>query len=116
MKTDTEGQLLRIFIGESDHYHSVPLFDAIMRKAKEMRLNGTTVLRGVAGFGANSVIHSARLLDFSGDLPIVIEMVDTVENINRILPVIHEMIEASNSGALITLEKAHIIKYIPSKK
>src|SRR2546425_13051876 len=111
MKTDTEGKLLRIFIGESDKVHAQPLFENIVHKAKELKLSGATVLRGVEGFGANSIIHSARLLDLSGDLPIVIEIVDSEEKINLILPVINQLIEDSNSGALITLEKVHIIKY-----
>jgi hypothetical protein len=116
MKKDSQGQLLRIFIGESDKSHGEPLFENIVRIARKLGLSGATVLRGVEGFGANSVIHSARMLDLSGDLPIVIEVVDTEEKIALILPEINNLVEQSNSGALITLEKVMIIKYSPSGK
>jgi len=116
MKTDSEGKLLRIFIGESDKVHGRTLFDAIVQKARELGLGGATVLRGIEGFGANSVIHSARLLDLSGDLPVVIEIVDTDEKISSILPAINRLVEETDSGALITLEKVHIIKYSPSRR
>ena len=116
MKTDIEGKFLRIFIGESDNYQGEPLYEVIVRKAKEQGLSGATVLRGVEGFGANSVIHTARLLDLSGDMPIVVELVDMEEKIQLLLPIINQLIEETNCGAFFTLEKTHIIKYSPSKK
>ena len=74
-----EGQLLRIFIGESDKYAGAPLFEWIVNKAREMGLAGATVLRGLEGFGAHSRIHTAKLLRLSEDLPIVVEIVDTAK-------------------------------------
>lgn len=115
MKIEGEGKLLRIFVGESDKIHTKSLFEAIVEKARELGLAGSTVLRGIEGFGANSRIHTAKILRLSEDLPIVIEIVDSNERINSALPVIEGMIDESNCGVLMTLERAEIIKYTPKK-
>ena len=107
MKITGEARLVRIFIGESDHWHGIPLYEAIVRKAREMGLAGATVIRGVEGFGANSRIHTAKILRLSEDLPILIEIVDKEERITEILPILDEMI----GEGLITMEKVEIIKY-----
>ena len=107
MKITGEARLVRIFIGESDHWHGIPLYEAIVRKAREMGLAGATVIRGVEGFGANSRIHTAKILRLSEDLPILIEIVDKEERIMEILPILDEMI----GEGLITMEKVEIIKY-----
>lgn len=112
MKLPEEALLLRIFIGESDHYKGKPLYEQIVLKARELNLAGATVLRGILGFGANSRIHSAKLLELSTDLPMVIEIVDTEENINRLLPFIDETV----TEGLVTLEKMRVIKYRHSQK
>jgi uncharacterized protein len=116
MKLAGDGKLLRIFIGESDKFEHKALFEAITHAAKERGLAGCTVLRGIVGFGANSrVIHTAKILRLSEDLPIVIEIVDTEDKIKSFLPHIEEMIEKSGSGAMITLEKAEVIRYSHGK-
>ena len=102
-----EGMLLRIFIGESDRWHHQPLYEAIVLKARELHLAGATVLRGPMGFGKSSRLHTANMLRLSMDLPLVIEVVDTEENIQRFLPVLDEMMV----GGLVTLEKARVIDY-----
>ncbi len=102
-----EGVLLRIFIGETDRYHGRPLYEQIVLKARELNLAGATVLRGLMGFGASSRVHTAKLLRLSEDLPVVIEIVDTEENIHKILPFLEEVVQEG----LITLEKAHVIQY-----
>ncbi|MFQ5382546.1 MAG: DUF190 domain-containing protein [Dehalococcoidia bacterium] len=107
MKLEGEGQLLRIFIGESDHWHGKPLYVAIVRKARELGLAGATVLRGLEGFGAHSRIHTARILRLSEDLPIVIEIVDSAEKIERFLPELDAMV----AEGMITLEKVQILAY-----
>jgi len=107
MKLEGEGQLLRIFIGESDRHEGHPLYSAIVRMARERGLAGATVLRGLEGFGATSRIHTARILRLSEDLPIVVEIVDTSEKIQGILPDLDRMVQQG----LITVEKAHIISY-----
>ena len=99
--------LLRIFIGESDRWHHKPLYEAIVLKAREMHLAGATVLRGPMGYGKSSRLHTAKILRLSMDLPLVIEIVDTEENINKFLPVVDEMM----TGGLVTLEKARVIDY-----
>ena len=107
MKIEGEGELLRIFIGESDRWHGKPLYEAIVQKAREQRLAGATVLRGLEGFGADSRMHTAKILRLSEDLPIVIEMVDKPERIQSFLPELDEMVEEG----MITLEKVQIIAY-----
>jgi hypothetical protein len=104
-----ERTLMRIFIGESDKFHGKPLYEAIVRRLRERGIAGATVLRGVAGYGASSAIHSDKILRLSLDLPIVIEVVEKEETIHEILPDLDEMI----GGGLITLERAHVIMYRP---
>lgn len=111
MKLTGEGQLLRIFIGEIDKYEHKPLYEVIVLKARELGLAGATVLRGIEGYGAGSVIHTAKILRLSEDLPLVIEIVDTEEKIKSFLPVVDQLIEKVGCGAMITIERAGIIKY-----
>jgi uncharacterized protein len=116
MKLTGEGKLLRIFIGESDKAHHQSLFEALVLAAREHGLAGTTVLRGVEGFGANSrFIHSAKILRLSEDLPMIIEIVDSEEKIKTFLPVLDTLLELSNCGALVTLEKVEVIRYSAGK-
>jgi len=107
MKIEGEGQLLRIFVGESDRWEGKPLYQAIVETARERGLAGATVVRGMLGFGANSRIHTTKILRLSEDLPVVIEIVDRPERIAGILPVLDGMV----GKGLITLEKVHIIAY-----
>ncbi len=106
-KIEGEGQLLRIFIGESDRWHGVPLYEAIVRRAREEGLAGATVLRGMEGFGAHSRIHTAKILRLSEDLPIVVEIADRPERIEAFLPLLDEMVQEG----MMTLEKVRIIAY-----
>ncbi|MGC8743496.1 MAG: DUF190 domain-containing protein [Verrucomicrobiia bacterium] len=107
MQIPQDALLLRIFIGESDKYGKLPLYEAIVLKAREMHLAGATVLRGPTGFGKSSRLHTAKILRLSMDLPIVIEIVDSEEKINSFLPELEKMFK----GGLITLEKVKVIKY-----
>jgi uncharacterized protein len=107
MKIPEEGWLLRIFIGESDHWEGKPLYQAIVLKARELHLAGATVLRGPMGFGANSRMHTTKILRLSEDLPIVIEIVDAKEKIDELLPHIDAMVKEG----LVTLERVRVIKY-----
>ena len=105
-----ERTLMRIFIGESDKYHGKPLYEVLLEKFREKGLAGATVIRGVAGFGASSVVHTEKVLRLSLDLPLIIEVVETEEAIQRILPDLDDMI----GGGLITLERAQVILYRPA--
>lgn len=107
MRSEGEGLLLRVFVGESDTWHGRPLYEAIVRRAREQGLAGATVLRGIEGFGAHSRLHTSRILRLSEDLPVVIEIVDSAERIEAVLPQLDEMI----SEGLITLERVKIIAY-----
>jgi uncharacterized protein len=109
-----EAVLLRIFIGEDDHHRGLPLYEAIVLKAREMHVAGATVIRGVLGFGKSSHLHGAKFLRLSMDLPMVIEIVDAPENVNEFLPFLEPMM----SGGLVTLERARVIpnRHYPAPK
>jgi uncharacterized protein len=102
-----DGQLLRIFIGESDRWGGLPLYEAIVQEARKRGLAGATVFRGFEGFGARSRVHTARILRLSEDLPVVVEIVDTEEKIQAFLPALDEMVKEG----LATVEKATVIFY-----
>jgi hypothetical protein len=106
------GKLLRIFIGEADKWHHQPLYEAIVLKARELGLAGATVLRGPMGFGAHSHLHTSKILRLSMDLPIVIEMVDSEENLNKLIPFLDEMVQ----DGLVTLEDVRVLKYRATSK
>lgn len=110
MKVPEAGVLLRVFIGESDREpgRDRPLYEAIVRRAREARLAGATVLRGPMGFGRHSRVHSAKLLELSTDLPIVIEIVDSEEKVEAFLPVVDEMV----TEGLVTIEAVRVLKYV----
>jgi uncharacterized protein len=107
MKLPEKGKLLRIFIGESDRWDHKPLYEAIVLKARECGLAGATVLRGSMGFGATSVLHTAKILRLSMDLPVVVEIVDTEDNITAFLP----HMEALMQDGLVTLEDVQVLRY-----
>jgi PII-like signaling protein len=107
MKFEGEGKLLRIFIGESDRFEGKPLYQALVEKARSEGLAGATVLRGIEGFGASSHLHTSRILRLSEDLPIIIEIVDTAENIDRVVPIFDEMV----GDGMMTLENVDVITY-----
>jgi hypothetical protein len=106
-RLDGEGKLVRIFIGESDRWHGKPLYQAIVQRVREEGLAGATVVRGIEGFGADSHLHTSRILRLSEDLPIVIEIVDTAENVERVLPLLDEMVEEG----MVTVERVQVIAY-----
>ena len=107
MKLPETGTLLRIMIGENDQHQGKPLYEQIVFKAKELNLAGATVIRGILGFGADSRIHTAKILRLSEDLPVVIEIVDREERIQGFLPELDAMLV----DGLVTLEKVRVIKY-----
>ena len=107
MEIPTDAVLLRIFLGESDRWEHQPLYEAIVLAARAAQLAGATVLRGPMGFGKASRLHTAKILRLSMDLPLVIEIVDSEENINAFLPVLDKMI----GGGLVTLEKVRVLHY-----
>src|SRR5438034_7455422 len=115
MLLERDSKLLRIFIGELDKSDGKPLYEALVLSAKKEGIAGATVLRGILSFGASSRIHTAKLLDLSMDLPIIVEIVDHEEKINQYLETANQMIEEAGCGALITIEKAVVIHY-KSKK
>lgn len=107
MKIPTEGMLLRVFIGESDRHSGRPLYEVIVNEARQRGLAGATVWKGFMGFGAHSRLHTAKILELSQDLPIVIEVVDAKEKIETFLPVLDGLV----TEGLVTVEPARIILY-----
>ncbi len=107
MRLPEQAYLLRVHCGENDRWHGLPLYEAIVRKARELHLAGATVLRGSMGFGAASRIHTAKLLRLSEDLPVVVEIIESREKLDEILPHLDEMVQ----GGLVTLERVQVLQY-----
>jgi PII-like signaling protein len=107
MQIPKQAVLLRIFIGENDRFEDTPLHEAIVMKARELHLAGATVLRGPTGYGMSSRLHTVKMLRLSEDLPLVIEIVDSEQNINNFLPILSDMM----SSGLVTLEKVQVLQY-----
>ena len=112
MQIPTDAVLLRIFLGESDRWEHIPLYEAIVMAARAAHLAGATVLRGPMGFGKSSRLHTAKILRLSVDLPLVIEIVDGEEKINAFLPRLEQMM----GGGLVTLEKVKVLHYRAGEK
>ena len=107
MTIPEDGYLLRIFIGESDRHGHQPLYESIVLQARKAGLAGATVLRGVMGFGKHSILHTAKILRLSEDMPMIVEIVDSLENIEKFLPRLDELIK----DGLVTIEKVRVIHY-----
>ena len=110
---DGEQLLVRIFIGDSERWHHMPLDRALLERLRREGFAGATVFHGVAGFGAASVIHTAHLVDLSGDLPVVIEVVDDRAHVDKLIAILDEMLVG---GALVTMEQVRVLKYAAGKR
>ena len=110
-KLEGEQVLLRVFLGENDRHEGHPLYQALVEMLREEKIAGATVLRGVAGFGAGSHLHTGSLLRLSQDLPMIVEVVDTEANIERVTPRIDAMVEEG----LVTLEPVRVVRYAASR-
>jgi PII-like signaling protein len=110
---DGDQFLVRIFLGESDQFHHTSVHRALLERLRRGGFAGATVIRGMAGFGASSVIHTASLVELSSDLPIVLEVVDDQEHVDKLLPILDEMIVG---GALVTVERVRVLKYAAAPK
>lgn len=109
---DGEQVLVRIFVGESDKWHHTPLHRALLERLRAEGFAGATVTHGIAGFGARSVVHTAHLVDLSSDLPVVIEVVDDAEHVDRLTAILDEMMQ----GGLVTIEKVRVVRYGPTPR
>lgn len=110
MRTLTGEQMMaRIFFGESEKWKHQPLAVALLERLRKEGFAGATVFRGIAGFGAKSIIHTTHLLELSADLPIVVEVVDTEEHMDRLVKILDEMV----SEGIVTIEKVRVLRYVP---
>ena len=107
---------MRIYVGESDHLGHLPLYEAIVKRARQEGVAGATVLKGVLGYGASDHIRTSKLLDLSGDMPMVIEIVDAETRIEAFRPILAEMIEETGRGAMVTMENIRVVHYKPGQK
>lgn len=110
---DGEQFLVRIFLGESDQFQHTPLPRALLERLRREGFAGATVMHGVAGFGASSVIHTASLVELSSDLPVLIEVVDDQAHVDKLLPILDEIV---TGGALVTVERVRVVKYAAGTK
>jgi PII-like signaling protein len=110
---DGDQFLVRIFLGESDQFHHVPLSRALLERLRREGFAGATVIHGVAGFGASSVIHTASLVELSADLPVLVEVIDDDAHVDKLLPILDEMV---TGGALVTVERVRVVKYAAGEK
>ncbi len=111
MELNADSKLLRIFIGEIDKVGHQPLYEVILFAAKKQGLAGCTVLRGIMAFGASTRVHTAKLIDISEDLPIIIEIVDQEEKVNAFANTVDDLMQKAACGGLITIEKANVLYY-----
>jgi PII-like signaling protein len=111
-----QAKLLRIFVGEIDKIGHQLLYEAIVQEARKQGIAGATVLRGIMGYGASTIIHTAKLIDISEDLPIVIEIIDEEEKINNFLLIANKLIDECSRGGLITIEQVNVLYYQHKKK
>jgi hypothetical protein len=105
---DGDQFLVRIFLGESDRFHQTPLSRVLLERLRREGFAGATVIHGIAGFGASSVIHTASLVELSSDLPVLIEVIDDQQHVDKLLPILDEMV---TGGALVTVERVRVVKY-----
>ena len=115
MKISGQAVLLRVFVGESDKLGHLPLYEAIVKQARDADLAGATVLKGVMGFGATARIRTQKILDLSSDLPLLIEIVDEENKISAFQEILSDLFEQAGCGGLVTLENIRVIHYLPEK-
>jgi PII-like signaling protein len=115
MEITGQAVLLRIFIGESDKLGHLPLYEAIVKQARDAGLAGATVLKGVLGFGATARIRTTKILDLSSDLSMVIEIVDEADKVDAFKHNLSELFDQADCGGLVTLENIRVIHYLPEK-
>ncbi|MFI5155187.1 MAG: DUF190 domain-containing protein [Chitinophagales bacterium] len=115
MELNGQSKLLRIFVGEADKISHRPLYESILLEARNAGLAGATILRGIMSYGASSRIHTAKLIDISEDLPIVVEIVDEEKKIDAFMPVVQALFEQCGKGGLITTEMVNVVYYKPKK-
>ena len=108
MKLEGKAKMLRIYFGEDDRWQGRPLYQAIVERCRKLDIAGATVFRGIAGYGASTIVRRSHLLHFSADAPILVQIIDTAENLQRLLPALDEMVQEG----LIAMSDVEVIKYV----
>jgi len=116
MELKGNAKLLRIFSGDSDRVHGKCLYEAIVEEARKAGMAGATVYRGIESFGASHSIHTLKIFALSGDLPIIIDIIDSEENIEEFLPTLNELMDRSGKGGLIITEEVNVLRYKSGEK
>lgn len=116
MKTSEKTGILRIYTGETDKVHGRPLFEEIVFEARKAGLAGATVTKGIMSFGASHSIHTLKIFALSGDLPVVIEIIDNIEKLDEFVKKINELMDLSKKGGLVTFQEVEVIRYISGEK
>lgn len=116
MELKDKAKMLRIFSGDSDKVHGKCLYESIVEEARKKGLAGATVYRGIMSFGASHSIHTMKIFALSGDLPIIIDIIDEEEKINNFIPVVNELLDNSGKGGLIIVEDVNVVRYSRGKK
>jgi PII-like signaling protein len=115
MDTYTDAALMRIYLQESERHHHKALYEVLIEEARDAGLSGATVLRGIRGFGPSSKLLSARILDLTSDLPIVVQIIDRRERVEAFLVRVNELLDEVNSSALVTLDPSRVVRYVPGE-
>ncbi len=116
MEIKGTAKLVRIFVGEDDKINHIPVYEKIVIEARKDGLAGATVFKGIMGYGGASMIHTAKILRLSEDMPLIIEIVDSEDKIEKFTEVLNDIFEKANCGGLITMEKVEVIKYVAGSK
>jgi hypothetical protein len=116
MNIEGSAGLLKIYTGESDHVNGRPLYEEIVFEARKAGLAGATVYKGILSFGASHSIHTMKIFALSGDMPMIIDIIDTQEKLKEFLPLLHSLIEASGKGGLVTLQPTEVLVYKKGQK
>ncbi len=111
MELNGNSKLLRIFVGEIDKFKHQPLYEAILFAARNQDMAGCTIIRGIMSYGKSSIVHTAKFIEISEDLPVIVEIIDKEEKINKFLLTVNKLMKEANCGGLITIEKADVLYY-----
>ena len=116
MELSEKTGVLKIYTGETAKVHGRPLFEEIVFRARKVGLAGATVYKGIMSYGASHSIHTMKIFALSGDLPVIIEIVDNIDKLDEFVPVVQELMNLSKKGGMITLQEVDVLRYKVGEK